>query len=101
MKSILFSRFDTFTLIAGDISGTADNNTNVGFINCGVFATCETEIKGLFKQKIILNLRQKVLNQVFEIILTHFFSYRRFFLVTGDSSSSSPAPNEDLSKISQ
>ena len=40
MKSILCSRFDTFTLIAGDISGTADNNTNVGFINCGVFATC-------------------------------------------------------------
>ena len=33
---------NAFILVIGDITVTADNNTNVAFKNCSAFSTCET-----------------------------------------------------------
>ena len=33
---------NAFILVTGDITVTADNNTNVAFKNCSAFSTCKT-----------------------------------------------------------
>ena len=33
---------NAFILVIGDITVTADNNTNVAFKNCSAFSTCKT-----------------------------------------------------------
>ena len=38
-------------------------------------------IKGKYKQTILLNLKQKLLNQVSVIILMFFFSYREYYSI--------------------
>ena len=38
-------------------------------------------IKGKYKQTILLNLKQKLLNQVSVIILMLFFSYREYYSI--------------------
>ena len=48
MKSSLFDYSDTFILVRGDITVTADNNTDVAFKNCAPFSTCKTKINNVF-----------------------------------------------------
>ena len=39
---------DAFVLVTGDITVTADNNTDVAFKNCAPFSTRKTEINNIF-----------------------------------------------------
>ena len=40
--------YSVFILVAGDITVTADTNTDVAFKNCAPFSTCKTEINDVF-----------------------------------------------------
>ena len=40
--------YSVFILVTGDITVTADNNTDVAFKNCAPFSTCKTEINDVF-----------------------------------------------------
>ena len=48
IKSSLCDYSDAFILVTGDITVTADNDTNVAFKNCAAFSTCKTEINDAF-----------------------------------------------------
>ena len=48
IKSILCDYSDAFILVTGDITVTADNDTDVAFKNCAAFSTCKTEINDAF-----------------------------------------------------
>ena len=48
IKSSLFEYSDAFILFTGDITVTADNDTNVPFKNCATISTCKTEINDVF-----------------------------------------------------
>ena len=52
---------------------TADNMTDVTFTNCALFSTSHEETNEFLNKTVVVNLSQKVLNQIYEIILTHFF----------------------------
>ena len=39
---------DAFILVTGDITVTADNNTDIAFKNCAPFSTCKTDINDVF-----------------------------------------------------
>ena len=43
IKSSLCDYCDAFTLVTGDITVTADNNTDVAFKNCVPFSTYKTD----------------------------------------------------------
>ena len=47
--------------------------TDVTFTNCALFSTSHEEIYEFLNKTVVVNLSQKVLNQIYEIILTHFF----------------------------
>ena len=48
IKSSLCDYSDTFILVTGDITVTADNSTYVAFKNCAPFSTCKTETNDVF-----------------------------------------------------
>ena len=48
IKSSLCDNSHAFVLVTGDITVTADNNTDVAFKNCAPFSTCKTEINDVF-----------------------------------------------------
>ena len=48
IKSSLFDYSDAFILVAGNITVTANNNTDVVFKICAPFSTCKTEINDIF-----------------------------------------------------
>ena len=48
IKSSLFDYSDAFVLVAGNITVTANNNTDVAFKICAPFSICETEINDIF-----------------------------------------------------
>ena len=48
IKSSLCDYSDTFILVTGDITVTADNETHVAFKNCAPIFTCKTEINNVF-----------------------------------------------------
>ena len=48
IKSSLCDYSDAFTLVTGDITVTANNDTHVAFKNCGPFSTCKTEINNVY-----------------------------------------------------
>ena len=48
IKSRLFDYSELFTSVTGDITVTADNNTNVASKNRALFSTCKTEINDVF-----------------------------------------------------
>ena len=48
IKSNLCDYSDAFILVTGDITVTADNNTDVSYKNCAPFSTCKTEINDVF-----------------------------------------------------
>ena len=48
IESSLCDYSDVFILVTGDITVTADNNTDVAFKNCAPFSTCKTEINDVF-----------------------------------------------------
>ena len=48
IKSSLFEYSDAFILFTGDITVTADNDTNVPFKNCATISTYKTEINDVF-----------------------------------------------------
>ena len=78
IKSSLWRYFYTFTLVTEDITVIEYNNRDNAFINCAQLSISKTEINDFLKSTNSLNLnslnlRQKVLNQVFEVILTHLF----------------------------
>ena len=73
IKSSRLEYFDASILVAGDIAVIADNNADATFSYCALFSTSHEEINEFLNKKILVNLSQKVLNQVLEIILTHFF----------------------------
>ena len=73
IKSSRWEYFDAPILVAGDIAVIADNNADATFSYCALFSTSHEEINEFLNKKILVNLSQKVLNQVLEIILTHFF----------------------------
>ena len=73
IKSSRWEYFDASILVAGDIAVIADNNADATFSYCALFSTSHEEINEFLNKKILVNLSQKVLNQVLEIILTHFF----------------------------
>ena len=47
-KPSLCDYSDAFILVTGDITVTANNDTNVAFKNCAPFSTCETETNDIF-----------------------------------------------------
>ena len=59
IKSSVFDYFDTFTLIAGDIIVSADNNADVAFTNYSPFSTCKKPIKYLLKQNSPANFEKQ------------------------------------------
>ena len=42
VKSSICDYFDVFILVTGNITVTANNNTDVAFKNCAPFSTCKT-----------------------------------------------------------
>ena len=48
IKSSLCNYSDAFDLVTGNITVTADNNTDVAFKNCAPFSTCTTKINDIF-----------------------------------------------------
>ena len=48
VKSSRCDYSDAFILVIGNITVTADNNTDVGFKNCASFSTCTTKINDIF-----------------------------------------------------
>ena len=48
IESSLYDYSDVFILVTGNITVTADNNTDVAFKNCAPFSTCKTEINDVF-----------------------------------------------------
>ena len=48
IKSSVCDYSDTYILVTGDITVTANNDTDVAFKNCAPFSTCKTEIKHAF-----------------------------------------------------
>ena len=48
IKSSLCDYSDAFILVTGNITVTADNDTNVEFKNCAPFSTCSTKINDIF-----------------------------------------------------
>ena len=48
IKSNLCDYFDAFILVTGDITVTANNNTDVVFKACAPFYICKTEINDVF-----------------------------------------------------
>ena len=48
IKSSLFDYSDAFILVAGNLTVTANNNTDVVFKICAPFSTCKTEINDIF-----------------------------------------------------
>ena len=48
IKSSLCDYSDTFILVTGYITVTANNNTDVAFKNCEPFSTCTTKINDIF-----------------------------------------------------
>ena len=51
IKSSLCDYSDAFILVTGDITVTANSNTDVGFKNCAPFSICKTEINNGFIDK--------------------------------------------------
>ena len=52
VKSSLCDYSDTFILVTGNITVTADNNTDVSFKNCAPFSTCTTKINDVFVDEV-------------------------------------------------
>ena len=50
IESSLWDYFDAYALVKGDITVTADDNTDDAVTNWGLLSTCKTEINDLFKQ---------------------------------------------------
>ena len=50
IESSLWDYFDAFVLVKGDITVTADDDTDDAVTNWGLLSTCKTEINDLFKQ---------------------------------------------------
>ena len=50
-KSSLCDYYDSFIKVTGNITVTADNNTDVAFKNCTPFSTCTTKINDIFVDK--------------------------------------------------
>ena len=48
IKSSLCDYSDTFILVTGYITVTANNNADVAFKNCAPFSTCTTKINDIF-----------------------------------------------------
>ena len=48
IKSSLCDYSDAFILVTGNITVTANNNTDVAFKNCAPFSTCTTKINDIF-----------------------------------------------------
>ena len=48
IKSSLCDYSDAFILVTGDITVTANDNTDVAFKNCAPFSSCKTEINDVF-----------------------------------------------------
>ena len=51
IKSSLCGYSDAFILVTGNITGNANNNTDVAFKNCAPFCTCKTVINDVFVDK--------------------------------------------------
>ena len=51
IESSLCDYSDEFILVTGDMTVTADNNTDVAFKNRVPFSTCKTEINDVFIDK--------------------------------------------------
>ena len=52
IKSSLCDYSDAFILVTGNITVTANNDTNVAFKNCASFSTCETVINDVFVDEV-------------------------------------------------
>ena len=48
IKSCLYDYSDAFILVSGDITVTANNDTDVAFKNCAPFSTCKAKINNVF-----------------------------------------------------
>ena len=76
--SSLWESFDPSSLVKVDITVTADNNTDVTFINYPPFSTCKTQINDLFNQTILLTfiLLRKYQISSLRLFWPIYFSYR-------------------------
>ena len=78
IKSSLWDYFGPFILITGDITVTADNNTDVAVTTFAPFSTCKTQVNDLLKQNNSANFEP-------ESIKSNLLGYLdTFTLVTGD-----------------
>ena len=77
-KSSLWDYFGALILVTGDITVTADNNTDVAFATFAPFSKCKTKLNDLFKQ----NKSNELETESVKSNLCVFFY--TFFLVTGD-----------------
>ena len=78
IKSSPWHSFDAFLLVTGDITATADNNTDGTFRNCALFSTSQGDIHDFLKQN---NFRKFETESVKSSLWDHFSP---FILVTGD-----------------
>ena len=57
------------------------SNKETKFATKKLYVIDSQTIKGKYKETILLNLKQKLLNQVSVIILMLFFSYREYYSI--------------------
>ena len=48
LNQVFVNYSDAFVLVTGDITVTANDNTDVAFKNCAPFSSCKTEINDVF-----------------------------------------------------
>ena len=77
-KSSLWDYFGALILVTGDITVTADNNTDVAFATFAPFSKCKTKLNDLFKQNKSNELETESVKSNLCVI------FYTFFLVTGD-----------------
>ena len=77
-KSSLWDYFGALILVTGDITVTADNNTDVAFATFAPFSKCKTKLNDLFKQSKSNELETESVKSNLCVI------FYTFFLVTGD-----------------
>ena len=78
IKSSAWDYFDVFILVTGDITATADHNTDLTFTNCALLSTCQGDINEFFKQ----NNSSKIETNSIKSSLRDYFP--AFILVIGD-----------------
>ena len=87
--SSLWESFKSSSLVKVDITVTADNNTDVTFINYPPFSTCKTQINDLFNQNKSANFEKESMKS------SPLGYFGAFILVTGDITANADNNTDD------